>query len=351
MSKLPELRIGGHVVRFPVIQAGMGVRVGTGELAGTVINEGGIGVIASVGLGGFTATAGKGYVEESNKQLGVEIQDARRISNGKGPLGVNVMVALTNYESLVRRAVSEGVDLIISGAGLPLRLPGYVNEKVALVPVVSSGRAAELLLRIWKKKYNRIPDAIILEGPFCGGHLGFTVSQIEHPETCSLDILLRDTKKVLARYGEAESRIPLIAAEGVNGIDDIERFISMGFQGVQIGTRFICMKESGMEQAGQEIYIRAKKEDVVVIQSPVGLPVRVLKTPLVERIAGGKKEKFTCNYKCLHTCDIKKVPFCIAKALLSARLGDYENGLFMTGCNVEEIKNTMTVHDFFQSLS
>ncbi len=345
--QLPELKIKNFSSRFPVIQAGMGVRVGTGKLAGTVINEGGMGVIASVGLGDIFKSLGKGYEEESNRQLIEEIREAREISGGKGPLGVNVMVALTNYESLVRTAVKEGVEFIISGAGIPRNLPAFVNEDTAVIPVLSSRRGVELIMKTWKKRFNRRPDAIILEGPLCGGHLGFTYEQINNPESCSTDMILKETQEVL---GDENKDIPLIAAECVNTREDIERFIKMGFAGVQVGTRFICVEESGMEHSGQEMYLKAKSDDVVVIQSPVGLPVRVLRSPLVERILSGKREPFHCPYKCLITCDKEKVPFCIAQVLLAARAGDQEHGLFMTGCNVEPIKNIISVKEFFDTL-
>ena len=166
------------------------------------------------------------------------------------------MVALTNYELLVRTAVAEGVEFIISGAGLPLRLPAYVPENVAIIPVISSGRALELILKTWKRKYDRVPDAIIVEGPLCGGHLGFSYEQIERPETCSMDILLREVQDVL---GDEGKDIPLIAAEGVNTKADIERFIAMGFDGVQIGTRLICTDESGMAQYALSAALTAKE--------------------------------------------------------------------------------------------
>jgi len=345
--KLPELKIKNYTSRFPVIQAGMGVSVGTGKLAGTVINEGGMGVIASVGLAGSFAKVNTGYVEESNRRLAEEIREARRITGGKGPLGVNVMVALTNYESLVRTAVAEGIDFIISGAGIPRNLPGYVNEKTAVIPVVSSGKAAALMVRTWMKKYNRRPDALVIEGPLCGGHLGFTFDQAEHPETCTIEKIYKDTREAL---GEEHSDIPLIAAEGVNTKEDIEKYITMGFAGVQVGTRFLCTEESGMEPSGQEVFLKAEEEDVVVIKSPVGLPARVLKSPLVNRVMRGERENFTCPYKCLLTCDVKSVPFCIAEALLAARAGNYEHGLFMSGSNVGPIKSVISVKEFFESL-
>ncbi|MFC1808664.1 NAD(P)H-dependent flavin oxidoreductase [Candidatus Omnitrophota bacterium] len=346
-TPLPELRIKDKIARVPVIQAGMGVRVGVGRLAGAVINEGGIGVIASVGLGDYATAQNATYAEESNRRLIEEIQEARAISGDKAILGVNIMVALSNYESLVRTAVNEGIDCIISGAGLPLRLPSYVNEKTALIPIVSSGRALALILKTWKSRYNKVPDAIVIEGPLCGGHLGFSFEQALHPETCSIDILYHDCKQVLEKDG---LDIPLIAAEGVTCREDIDKYIEMGFAGVQIGTRFLCTDESGMELSGQEVYLKATSKDVRVIKSPVGLPARVLRSPLVDRIEAGQREDFQCPYKCLITCDFKTAPFCIAQALLAARAGDYENGLFMTGGNVEPIKTVISVKEFFRQL-
>ncbi len=333
---------------FPVIQAGMGVRVGIGRLAGTVINEGGMGVIASVGLGDVRRSLGANYKDESSSQLREEIRTARKITGGRGPLGVNVMVALTNYENLVRTAVDEGVEFVISGAGLPLRLPAYVDEKTAIIPVISSKRALELVMKTWKKRYNRVPDAIIIEGPLCGGHMGFSEEQLKNPETCAIDILYNEIKAYLAGLGLSD--IPLIAAEGVVDKEDIERYLNMGFQGVQIGTRFICIEESGMDPVGKQVYVNAGEEDVVLIKSPVGLPVRVLKTPLVERVMAGNKEDFSCPYKCLITCDWRTVPFCIARALLAAREGDIDNGIFLVGQNVGRINDVISTKEFFDSL-
>jgi len=177
--------------------------------------------------------------------------------------------------------------------------------------------------------------------------LGFTFEQVENAESYSIDKLYTEIKKVL---GEEYKDIPLIEAEGVNTKEDIEKYIKMGFAGVQIGTRFICTEESGMERAGQQVVIDATNDDVVVIKSPVGLPARVLRTPLVDRVLAGEHEVFSCPYKCLITCDMKTVPFCIAQALLAARAGDYNNGLFMTGANVDAVKDVIPVDQFFKSL-
>ncbi len=346
--KLPKLRIRNFETEYPVIQAGMGVRVGNATLAAETIKLGGMGTIASVGLGDIEKSKSD-FANESNRVLLEEIRKARELTNGQGPLGINVMVALSNYEAIVRAAVKEGIDFILSGAGIPISLPEYVGDAdVALIPIVSGGRVLKILLSAWKRKYNRAPDAVIVEGPLCGGHLGFSLAQLDAPETCSLEILYKEVKEVL---GEYEYDVPIIAAGKASSRADIEENLKLGYDGVQIGTFFITTEEAGMDIKSKEVFINARPEDVVVIKSPVGLPVRVLKTPLVERVLAGHKEKFGCPYRCLRTCNPAKVPFCIAKALLSTWSGDVENGLYMTGCNVEAMKKIIPLKDFFKTLT
>ncbi len=346
--KLPSLKIRNLESRFPVIQAGMGVRIGNSVLSAAVIRCGGYGTIASVGLGDIEKSK-TDFVNESNRVLAEEIIKARGLAGGKKPLGVNIMVALSNYKEMVEQSVKSGVDFIISGAGLPIPLPEYVgNADIALIPVVSSGRALTVLLSAWKRKYNRVPDAVIVEGPFNGGHLGFSLDQIEHPETCTIDILFKDVKNVMNDMGYG--KIPVLAAEMVSCRGGIEKALSIGYDGVQIGTYFIASEEAGLDRKSKEVYVNSKREDVTVIKSPVGLPVRVLNTPLVRRVLSGSREKFSCPYRCLRTCNPGKVPFCIAKALLSTWRGDVENGLYMTGCNVESITEIYPLEKFFKTL-
>ncbi len=346
--KLPALKIRNLETKYPVIQAGMGVRIGMAELSSAVVKCGGYGTIASVGIGDIERGKFR-FVDECNENFALELKKARELCGGKKPLGVNVMVALSNYEEIVRTAVAGGVDFIISGAGLPLPLPEYVGDAdVALIPVISSGRAFEVVVKTWLRKYNRKPDAVIVEGPKCGGHLGFTMEMIEHPETCSMEILLKEIQDVIARY-HLEG-LPVIAAEEVACRADIERFLKMGYNGVQIGTYFITTEESGIDARSKQVFVDAKAEDVVVIKSPVGLPVRVLKSPLVQRVLTGGREKFTCPYRCLRSCNPAKSLFCIAKALLATWRGDTENGLYMVGCNIESVKKIYPVKEFFDSL-
>ncbi len=346
--KLPVLKIRNLESRFPVIQAGMGIHIGSAALAAETVNLGGFGTIASVGLG--DKEKGKYNMGRVNAEaLRQEIDLAKRRCAGKKPLGVNIMTVLSDYQDFVQTSIEAKVDYIISGAGLPLKLPEYVgNADIALIPVISGGRALELILKIWSRKYNRLPDAVIVEGPRNGGHLGFSAEQLAHPETCSLEILLQEVKDVVKRYDCAG--MPVIGAGEVACRRDIEKMLQTGYEGVQIGTHFICSEEAGIAKESKEVYVHAKPEDIVVIKSPVGLPVRVLKTPLVERVMAQKKENFTCYYHCLKSCNPEKSQFCIARALIATWSGDVEHGLYMCGMNVGKCTRIYPLKDFFATL-
>jgi len=344
---LPGLTIGRLESRFPVIQAGMGVRVGNSVLAAAAINNGAFGTIASVGLGDIEKSK-TDFVAESNRVLIEEIQKAREMAPDGGPLGVNIMVALSNYAETTRASVEAGVDFIISGAGLPTRLPEYVGDAdVALIPVISSGRALEVVVKNWIRKYGRRPDAVIVENPGCGGHLGFSLEELERSETRSSEILLKESIAVLDKY---DCDVPIIAAGEISNKEDVDAALAQGYAGVQIGTRFIVAEEAGIAEESKQVFIDASASDIVVIKSPVGLPVRVLNTPLVRRVIEGNRERFSCPYRCLRSCNPTKVPFCIAKALLATWRGDVDNGLYMTGCDIESVTSIAPLRDFFESL-
>ncbi len=347
--KLPVLKIRNLESRFPVIQAGMGIHIGSAALAAETVNLGGFGTIASVGLG--DKENGKYNMGRVNAEaLRQEIGLAKRKCDGKKPLGVNIMAVLSDYQDFVQASVEARADYIISGAGLPLKLPEYAgNADIALIPVVSGGRALELILKVWSRKYKRLPDAVIVEGPRNGGHLGFSAEQLEHPETCSLEILLQEVKDVVKRYGCGG--IPIIGAGEVGCRRDIEKMLQTGYDGVQIGTHFICAEEAGIARESKEVYVHAGPEDIVVIKSPVGLPVRVLKTPLVERVLAKKKEPFTCYYRCLRSCNPAESQFCIAQALIATWRGDAEHGLYMCGMNVGACTRIYPLKEFFETLA
>ena len=345
---MPELCIGDLTLRIPVIQGGMGVGVSKASLAGAVSRAGGLGVIASVGLGDQAASRTT-YDETSRQALVAEIA---KVKEQNLPVGVNVMVALSNYQTLVEACAEAGADVIISGAGLPLRLPEYVTDpRVKLVPIVSSGRAAALICKTWLRKANRLPDAIVVEGPMAGGHLGFKYETLVDGSAGSLEELLKEVLVVTDRYEQSHGRkIAVIAAGGVYTGQDIVRFLGLGASGVQMGTRFVGTDECDASDEYKQAYMDATEEDVILIQSPVGLPARVVKNAFVARSLEGEKRKFSCPYRCLLTCDAATANYCIANALVNSANGEMDDGFAMCGQNAYRVDKIITVKELFEEL-
>ena len=349
IDKLPPLSIGNLKIKIPIIQGGMGVKVSTAALASAVAICGGAGTIASVGLG-HGAEKNRTYPDFSNDALQKEIRQAKEFT--QGVVGVNIMVALSNYEEMVRTAVKEKVDYITSGAGLPLNLPEYTKgSSVKLIPIVSSARAAEIILKTWKRRYKRLPDAIVVEGPMAGGHLGFRAEDLEQNTADKLEKLVTDVLKIIEKYRDKKDmEIPLIAAGGIFDGKDIARFLKLGAKGVQMGTRFVATDECSVPDIFKELYVAAKKEDVVIIKSPVGMPGRALSTDFITRTMQGEKIPFKCNYKCLKSCDVKNTPYCIAKAMCNAIEGDIGNAVVFAGKNVVRIEDIVSVKELMDEL-
>jgi NAD(P)H-dependent flavin oxidoreductase YrpB (nitropropane dioxygenase family) len=325
----------------------MGVQVSKADLAGAVGRAGGVGCISSVGLGTLNGSLDD-YIRESNIHLTNEIHRARELAPN-GILAVNVMVALSNYDEIISVCVKENVDIIISGAGLPLNLPALTNgSPVKLIPVISSARAANLLIKTWHRRYNRIPDAIVIEGPLCGGHLGFSRDQIDDPASIPIGMILQQVRETVAPY-EAEygRRIPMVGAEAISNFEDAIHMLNLGFDGVQIGTRFICSEESGLDPASKEVYAKATQKDLVVIQSPMGMPLRVIRSPFVERLLSEEKIKFYCPFRCLRACDAGKVKFCLADAMVKALIGYVEGGIYSVGCGIDKCNEIIPAEEFF----
>jgi len=323
----------------------MGVQIAKSELAAAVARAGAVGCISSVGLGTLDGSLGD-YIQESNEQLGQEIRNARRLAPG-GVIAVNVMVALSNYDKIVSVCVREKVDIIISGAGLPIKLPELTaGTDIKIVPVVSSGRAIKVILKAWHRRYQRMPDAVVVEGPLCGGHMAFTFEQVANPDSIPIAGILEDMKKELAPY-EAEygRRVPLLGAEAIVTCEDVMRMLALGFDGVQVGTRLICTEES--DPRSKEVYVRAKSEDVVLMNSPLGMPVKVLRTPLSERLLRGEKIPFGCPFLCLRACEASTVKFCLADALVNTFLGRTDEALFMTGAAIGSVNDIIPAEEFF----
>ena len=348
-KELPGLQLGNLKIELPIIQGGMGVRVSSSSLASAVSNEGALGVIAAVGLGEECGDEKRDYKMRSRDELTNIIRETKKMT--KNPFGVNIMCVLTNYDELVGAAQAESVDVIISGAGLPLRLPALIkNNKTKIIPIVSSARAAALICNTWSRRYKRLPDAIIVEGPLAGGHLGYSLAELADPEYFSLDKILTQVIKVARTFETDKIRIPVIAAGGIFDGKDIARVMSLGASGVQMATRFVCTHECDVSLEYKELYVSAKKEDIVVIQSPVGLPGRVINNDFVKRISALERMDFGCEYQCLYTCDAKKVNYCIAKALLNAYRGELDKGFAMCGSNAYRINKIVSVKELIGEL-
>ncbi|MEJ5242692.1 MAG: nitronate monooxygenase [Desulfomicrobiaceae bacterium] len=347
--EFPSLRIGDLIARIPIVQGGMGVGISLSNLASAVMKEGGIGVIAAAMIGMGEPDIGSNYREANVRALTREIRAARQKADGI--LGVNIMVALTNFSDMVRTSIKEGVDVIFAGAGLPLDLPSYLEgAKTKLVPIVSSARAAAIICKKWLQKFDRLPDAFVVEGPKAGGHLGFKPEQIQDPAFA----LERIVPEVVATVREFEERaqrpIPVIAAGGVYEGADIHKFLELGAAGVQMGTRFVATHECDADPRFKEAYIQAKPEDIEIIQSPVGLPGRAIISSFLEDVKRGLKKPFTCPFHCVSTCDYTKSPYCIGMALTNAKKGLLKHGFAFAGANAWRVDKIISVRELIDSL-
>ncbi|MBP7216509.1 MAG: nitronate monooxygenase [Candidatus Omnitrophica bacterium] len=345
-----DLEIGGLRIAVPIIQGGMGVRVSSSCLASAVSNEGALGVVAAVGLGEEEQDKGLDYKARSRSALIKIIQKTKELT--RNPFGINIMCALTNYDDLVDAAQTESADVIISGAGLPLKLPALIkNARTKLVPIVSSARAAHIICSAWQRRYQRLPDALVVEGPLAGGHLGYSREELADKENFSLDTILKKVLRVAQEFGKNLKKIPVIAAGGIFDGKDIARVMHLGASGVQMATRFVCTHECDAAVEYKQAYMSAKEEDIVVIQSPVGMPGRVIANDFVKKITKGERVDFGCVYKCLVTCDPTKVNYCIAKALINAYRGMLDKGFAMCGSNAFRIKKIISVKQLIAELT
>lgn len=344
--KLKPLKIKDISVKIPIIQGGMGIGVSGWRLASAVANAGGIGIISGAQSGYKQKDFGKNTLEANMRAFRDEIRKAKE--NSKGVIGVNIMVAMRNYAEFVKVAVDEKVDLIISGAGLPLSLPELVEgSQTKIVPIVSSLRAAELIMRRWKKKFDKEPDAIVVEGPEAGGHLGFKREELDDGSADDVYTIVRELKDHLDANGQD---IPVIAAGGIFHGEDIVKAIEAGASGVQMATRFVATHECDADDAFKMAYVNAKEEDVVIMQSPVGLPGRALVNPMLETVNAGNQVPVKKCYRCVHKCDPKTTPFCITEALINAVEGDLDNSLLFVGSRVFEIDKIQSVNEIIEEL-
>jgi len=347
---MKSLQIGDLTIPIPLIQGGMGVGISLSGLASAVANEGGVGVISSAGLGFLYKESSKDFLEANIHGLREELRKAREKTSGV--IGVNIMVAMSNFTDMVKTAIAEKADIIFSGAGLPLNLPGFLQKDsiTKLVPIVSSARAAKLICEKWKKNYDYLPDAIVVEGPKAGGHLGFKLEQIDD-ENYKLEKLIpevvTEVKQIEEKYNQP---IPVIAAGGIYTGKDIYDIMQLGASGVQMGTRFVTTNECDASDAFKQTYIDAKSEDIEIIKSPVGMPGRAIMSNFLEKVKQGKKQPLQCPFQCIKTCEISSSPYCIISALVNALKGNFEKGYAFAGANAFKATHITTVKELIQSL-
>ena len=354
LREMPALRIGDLEAKIPIIQGGMGVGISLSGLASTVANEGGIGIISTAGIGMLEPDFNRNFREANQRALRKEIKKARRMT--AGIIGVNILVACSDCYDLMQVAVDEGANLAFLGAGLPLKIPENLlldesgRARIKVVPIVSSGRAAEIIFRSWKKKYNHVPDAVVVEGPLAGGHLGFKKEHIDNPDYM-LEKILPEVISAIKPYEQHFNRsIPVIAAGGVYTGADIYNIIQLGAQGVQMATRFVATHECDASIKFKEAYLGCEKEDLVIIDSPVGLPGRAIKNQFLSEVSSGIKRPFKCPWKCLRTCDIENSPYCICIALTNAKKGKFKNGFAFAGANAYRIDKITSVKELITTL-
>ena len=386
MSGIKALTIGDLVLKRPVIQGGMGVGISLHKLAGAVAACGGMGLISTAQIGFREPDFKTNFVEANLRAIRREMQKAREIAPD-GAIGFNIMVATKHYDLWVKEAIKCGADAIVSGAGLPVRLPEYAQaayeemkagiadaketcgeickqavKKVKLAPIVSSAKSAQVICRLWDRKYKQVPDFVVVEGPLAGGHLGFSREELAEygadtkdvPSTYNqkaYDKEVRSIMEVIKTYEEKyQKHIPVVTAGGIYTHEDVMHQFELGAEGVQVGTRFVTTEECDAPDAYKQAYINAKKEDIIITQSPVGMPGRAILNPFLQQIKEGVRPAIKSCFQCLEHCDIRTIPYCITQALVNAAEGDENNALLFCGSNAYRAEKIEKVDDVMKEL-
>ncbi len=332
---------------IPLLQGGMGVGLSLSRLAGNVAKEGGMGVLSAAHPGFREENFWKDAIKANKIGLEKEIKKAKEISQGNGLIGVNVMAVAQNYEEIIQDCINFGADAIISGAGLPMKLPEIVGDSdILIAPIISSARAGEMILRTWKKRYDRLPDFIVIEGAKAGGHLGFKAQEVLDGTYQTLHEILKEVLEMVAPYGE----IPVFVGGGIFTKEEIQAFIKAGASGVQLATCFIFTQECDSTDAHKEIMLKAQRGDVKIVHSPVGLPGRAIQSPLIEKIQNGQRVAPKRCVNCMKVCDPKTTKYCITNALIEAFNGNFEEGLFFCGDKAGEYTEITTVKEIVNEL-
>ncbi len=354
------LVIGNMEAKIPLIQGGMGVGISLGGLAGAVAKEGGIGIISAAQPGFREPDFEKNPLEANRRAMKKELEKARKIAP-EGIIGFNIMVAAEQYEEYVKAAVEAGADLIISGAGLPAKLPEYVKEageqtgngkKIYIAPIVSTAKAARVILKLWDKKCGCTADLLVIEGPEAGGHLGFSLEELEDSEYYSgYGTEVKAIMEVVQEYEEKYNcKIPVVLAGGIESKERVEKAFELGVDGVQVASRFVTTEECDADIRYKESYVKVKKENIIIVKSPVGMPGRAIKNPFMDKVQKeGRIAPDKC-YRCISRCNPKETPYCITKALINAANGDVDNALLFCGAGAWKAEKIETVKEVIDSL-
>lgn len=345
---MSSLVIGDLVAKIPVIQGGMGVGVSLSNLAGNVAKCGGIGIISTAQIGYQEEGWEEHPIETNLKAIEKHIKRAKEIAQG-GIVGVNIMVATKKYEEYVKAAVRAGVDLIISGAGLPTMLPALVEKsKTKIAPIVSSIKSATVICKLWDRKYKRCPDMVVIEGPKAGGHLGFSYDELKEITEEQYEKEIQGIIQVVEEYRKKYNRqIPVVAAGGIYDVEDMKHAMELGVDGVQVATRFVTTYECDASDAYKQAYIDAKKEDIEIVKSPVGMPGRAIHNEFIEKTEQEPTKIGKCH-QCLERCKQKDIPYCITDALINAVKGKISEGLLFCGENAWRAKKLEHVSDIME---
>ena len=360
--KYSPLQIGNLTATVPIVQGGMGVGVSLGGLAGAVAKEGGVGIISTAQIGFREPDFEKNVAECNLRAMEKELQKAREIAGGNGIIGFNIMVALRQYEDQVKTAVKAGADLIISGAGLPVDLPAYVGDSdTKIAPIVSSAKSAKVILKFWDKRHNRTADMMVIEGPKAGGHLGFSKEQVENyiqydgeankPGEANFDEEILAILEVVKEYASLyNTEIPVVVAGGISSAEEMDRIMALGVQGVQVATPFITTEECDADINYKMAFVNAKKEDIQIVKSPVGMPGRAILNPFMKKVMAGEKFPPKKCLACLQKCNPSEIPYCITEALVHAAKGEVDNALLFCGADGYKAERISTVKEVMQQL-
>ena len=349
--KQKELRIGNLTLRRPIFQGGMGVGVSLGGLAGAVAAAGGAGAISAAQIGFREPDFDTNTVEANLRAMGKELQKARGRAEG-GVVGFNIMVAMQHYADYVKQAVKLGADFIVSGAGLPVDLPEYAaGSNVKLAPIVSTEKSAGVILKYWARKFERVPDFLVIEGPKAGGHLGFTGEQLTSFDEAAYG---EEVKRIIAKVREYEARfqkkIPVVLGGGISGMEKSARAFALGADAIQAATRFVTTEECDADPRYKQAYLDAREEDILLIKSPVGLPGRAIRNVFADRVRSGERIAPERCRGCIKGCRPTEIPYCITEALIRAVKGDRENGLLFCGADAWKAERIETVQQVVDDL-